>query len=56
MLIQFIQKKDPTYQEVKDDTTWSMDKFNAYINDNLAADKGIPADWAQTVLVVSTVG
>ncbi|XP_019627906.1 PREDICTED: protein polyglycylase TTLL10-like [Branchiostoma belcheri] len=42
---QWIQKKDPNYEEVKDETVWSMDHLNDYINDTCADDKGLPQDW-----------
>ncbi|XP_066296558.1 protein polyglycylase TTLL10-like isoform X2 [Branchiostoma lanceolatum] len=42
---QWIQKKDPNYEEVKDETVWSMEHLNDYINDTCADDKGLPQDW-----------
>ncbi|CAF0708512.1 unnamed protein product [Brachionus calyciflorus] len=42
---QFFQKKDPQYKEIKEDTTWSMDQFNEYINNEVAGTKGLPKDW-----------
>ncbi|XP_035697819.1 protein polyglycylase TTLL10-like [Branchiostoma floridae] len=42
---QWIQKKDPNYEEVKDETVWSMEHLNDYINETLADDKGLPQDW-----------
>jgi len=53
MCLQFIQKRDPKYSEVKEDTAWSMDKFNDYINENVARDKGLPQDWVYGHLDVS---
>ena len=53
MCLQFIQKRDPKYSEVKEDTAWSMDKFNDYINENVAPDKGLPQDWVYGHLDVS---
>jgi len=50
---QFIQKRDPKYSEVKEDTAWSMDRFNDYINENVASDKGLPQDWVYGRLDVS---
>ncbi|XP_022100588.1 probable beta-tubulin polyglutamylase isoform X2 [Acanthaster planci] len=41
---QFVQKKKPGYQDVKEDTVWSMERFNDYIN-TLAKEKGLPKDW-----------
>ncbi len=51
--VQFIQKKDPTYQDVKENTAWSMDKLNDYINNNVAPNKGLDPDWVHTALPVS---
>ena len=42
---QYIQKKDPNYKDAKETTAWSMDRFNDYINENFAEDKGIEKDW-----------
>ncbi|XP_076451804.1 uncharacterized protein LOC143287581 isoform X3 [Babylonia areolata] len=42
---QYVQKKDPNYKEVKEDTAWSMDKFNDYVNTNYAEEKGVEQDW-----------
>ncbi|XP_038062248.1 probable beta-tubulin polyglutamylase [Patiria miniata] len=41
---QFVQKKNPGYQDVKEDTVWSMERFNDHIN-VMAKDKGLPKDW-----------
>ena len=51
-VLQYIQKKDPSYKDVKEDTTWSMEKFNDYVNDNYQHTKGIERDWALTALPV----
>ncbi|GFR77987.1 protein polyglycylase TTLL10 [Elysia marginata] len=42
---QFVQKKDPMYKDNKEDTAWTMDKFNDYINDHVAKEKGLDQDW-----------
>ncbi|BFZ23284.1 hypothetical protein BsWGS_26323 [Bradybaena similaris] len=47
---QYIQKKDPSYQETKEDTVWTMDKLNLYINEKVAAGKGLEADWVYKTL------
>ncbi|XP_071110412.1 uncharacterized protein [Haliotis cracherodii] len=47
---QFIQKKVPNYGDVKEDTAWSMDKFNDYINENVAPEKGVEQDWVYNTL------
>ncbi|XP_055021843.1 protein polyglycylase TTLL10 [Boleophthalmus pectinirostris] len=42
---QYMQKKNPLYSELKEDTVWSMESFNAYVNDRLAVAKDLPRDW-----------
>ncbi len=42
---QYVQKKHASYAAMKDDTVWSMEQLNEYINGNLAASKGLPQDW-----------
>ncbi|BFZ23598.1 hypothetical protein BsWGS_26637 [Bradybaena similaris] len=42
---QFVQKKDPAYKVVKEDTAWTMDKLNDYINEHVAPEKGLEQDW-----------
>ncbi|KAL4221444.1 Tubulin tyrosine ligase-like [Mactra antiquata] len=44
---QFVQKKDPNYKELKEDTAWSMDKFNDYVNEQVRPDcpVEIEEDW-----------
>ncbi|XP_071945729.1 uncharacterized protein [Antedon mediterranea] len=41
---QYQQKKNPSYQDVKEDTVWSMERFNEYVN-SLASEKGLSKDW-----------
>ncbi|XP_073089087.1 inactive polyglycylase TTLL10 isoform X1 [Manis javanica] len=45
---QFMQKKSPLYVLLKDDTVWSMDHLNRYINDKFRKTKGLPRDWVFT--------
>ncbi|KAK2499888.1 hypothetical protein MC885_008302 [Smutsia gigantea] len=45
---QFVQKKSPLYVLLKDDTVWSMDHLNRYINDKFRKTKGLPRDWVFT--------
>ncbi|XP_041378081.1 uncharacterized protein LOC121390355 [Gigantopelta aegis] len=47
---QYIQKRAPQYSEVKEDTAWSMDKFNKYINERVASDKTVEKDWVYNSL------
>ncbi|XP_045161705.2 probable beta-tubulin polyglutamylase isoform X2 [Mercenaria mercenaria] len=44
---QFVQKKDPNYEKLKESTAWSMVKFNEYINQNVRPDcpVEIEEDW-----------
>ncbi|XP_030843027.1 probable beta-tubulin polyglutamylase [Strongylocentrotus purpuratus] len=44
---QFVQKKNPNYQDIKEDTVWSMDAFSDHVNQHLAEDKGLPKDWVK---------
>lgn len=49
---QFMQKKSPLYVLLKDDTVWSMDHLNRYINDKFRKTKGLPRDWVFTTFTV----
>lgn len=42
---QCMQKKNPLYSLVKEDTVWSMESFNTYVNDRFAVVKDLPRDW-----------
>ncbi|XP_041479461.1 protein polyglycylase TTLL10-like [Lytechinus variegatus] len=42
---QFQQRKNPNYQDIKEDTVWSMNAFNDHVNQHLSEDKGLPKDW-----------
>ncbi|KAM7404359.1 hypothetical protein PAMP_011712 [Pampus punctatissimus] len=42
---QYMQKKNPLYSQLKEDTVWSMESFNAYVNDRFRVAKGLPRDW-----------
>lgn len=44
---QALQVKNPNYEEVKEETVWSMEKFNDYINDN-CQNSNIQTDWVHT--------
>ncbi|KAM5140327.1 inactive polyglycylase TTLL10 [Mantella aurantiaca] len=43
---QYMQKKNPLYSEMKEETVWGMERFNSYVNENFAAAKALPQDWA----------
>ncbi|KAI8747711.1 protein polyglycylase TTLL10, partial [Biomphalaria glabrata] len=42
---QFVQKKDPSYKDNKEDTAWTMDKLNEYVNENIAKERNMEKDW-----------
>ncbi|XP_068588958.1 protein polyglycylase TTLL10 isoform X2 [Cebidichthys violaceus] len=42
---QYMQKKNPLYSQLKEDTVWSMESFNTYVNDRFRVAKGLPRDW-----------
>ncbi|XP_078095859.1 protein polyglycylase TTLL10-like [Mustelus asterias] len=46
---QFVQKKNPLYSEMKEDTVWSMEHLNEYINENYMEAKSLPQDWVFSV-------
>lgn len=41
---------------LKDDTVWSMDHLNRYINDKFRKTKGLPRDWVFTAFTVRGLG
>ncbi|XP_072888605.1 protein polyglycylase TTLL10-like [Hemitrygon akajei] len=45
MVAQFIQRKNPRYKEMKEDTIWSMERLNDYINEKYMESKHLPKDW-----------
>uniref|UniRef100_A0A8C9R668 Tubulin tyrosine ligase like 10 n=1 Tax=Scleropages formosus TaxID=113540 RepID=A0A8C9R668_SCLFO len=42
---QYMQKKNPLYSVVKEDTVWSMERLNTHLNQELSRAKGLPLDW-----------
>ncbi|XP_053323810.1 protein polyglycylase TTLL10-like [Spea bombifrons] len=42
---QYMQKKHPSYKELKDETIWSMERFNNYVNQEYASKKHLPRNW-----------
>lgn len=48
-----MQKKSPLYMLLKEDTVWSMDQLNHYINNKFRKTKGLPKDWVFTTFTVS---
>ncbi|XP_037841166.2 inactive polyglycylase TTLL10 isoform X6 [Chlorocebus sabaeus] len=47
---QFMQKKSPLYVLLKEDTVWSMEHLNRYINTTFWKARGLPKDWVFTTL------
>ncbi|TNN11389.1 Protein polyglycylase TTLL10 isoform 1 [Schistosoma japonicum] len=47
---QFVQKKDPDYVQIKNNTVWSWSQVNDYINRHYQEEKKLPVDWSKTVL------
>jgi len=45
---QALQKKDPQYESLKDDTVWSMQQFNDYVNETHATLERVPENWVLT--------
>ncbi|XP_032903684.1 protein polyglycylase TTLL10-like [Amblyraja radiata] len=46
---QAIQKKHARYSEMKEDTVWSMEHLNTYINENYMEARCLPKNWVFTV-------
>ncbi|XP_034052206.1 protein polyglycylase TTLL10 [Gymnodraco acuticeps] len=42
---QYMQKKNPLYSQLKEDTVWTMERFNTYVNGRFRVAKGLPRDW-----------
>lgn len=49
---QYMQKKNPLYSKLKEETVWSIEQFNDYINENFTA-KGLAKDWVCGAFTVS---
>ncbi|XP_053546937.1 inactive polyglycylase TTLL10 [Bombina bombina] len=45
---QYMQKKNPLYSELKNETVWGMERFNSYVNEHFATAKGLPQNWVLT--------
>jgi len=54
---QFVQKKDPSYKDVKENTAWTMDKFNDYVNTHVRPDSPdkVEEDWVYNTFTVSLI-
>ncbi|KAM9370141.1 inactive polyglycylase TTLL10 [Phaethornis superciliosus] len=47
---QSMQKKNPLYRQLKEETVWRMEHFNSYVNEKFRKTNGLPKDWVFTVL------
>ncbi|XP_063727437.1 protein polyglycylase TTLL10-like [Symsagittifera roscoffensis] len=47
---QYIQKSHPSYEKKKDDTIWSYERANVYLNQHFLETKGIEEDWWYKVI------
>ncbi|TSR39551.1 Protein polyglycylase TTLL10 [Bagarius yarrelli] len=48
----YMQKKNPLYKVMKEETVWSMERFNSYVNENYMVPNGLPSDWVLSVFTV----
>uniref|UniRef100_A0A8C4P8G6 Tubulin tyrosine ligase like 10 n=1 Tax=Dromaius novaehollandiae TaxID=8790 RepID=A0A8C4P8G6_DRONO len=46
---QYMQKKNPLYSQLKEETVWRMEHFNSYVNEKFRKVNGLPKDWVLTV-------
>lgn len=53
--LQYMQKRNPLYSQLKEDTVWSMESFNAYVNDWFQVAMGLPRDWVLGAFAVRPV-
>lgn len=53
---QYMQKKNPLYSQLKEETVWQMEHFNSYVNEKFRTTHGLPKDWVLTVFTVSAAG
>lgn len=49
-----MQKKNPLYSQLKEDTVWSMESFNTYVNHKFRVAMGLPWDWVLGTFTVSS--
>ncbi|KAM9116196.1 inactive polyglycylase TTLL10 [Pangshura tecta] len=45
---QYMQKKNPLYSQLKEETVWRMERFNSYVNEKFRQAKALPKDWVFT--------
>lgn len=48
-----MQKKNPLYRRLKEDTVWSMESLNTYVNTRFGVAMGLPWDWVLGPFTVS---
>ena len=52
-VLQYVQKKHPMYSSMKEDTVWSFERLQAYIDEKYAKEKELPENWVFTTFTVS---
>ena len=50
---QYVKKKNPMYSTMKEDTVWSFDRLQSYIDEKYAKEKELPENWVYTAFTVS---
>ena len=51
--LQYVQKKHPMYSSMKEDTVWSFERLQSYIDEKYAKEKELPENWVYTTFTVS---
>jgi len=51
-----VQKKNPQYGALKENTVWSMETLNHYVNRSYSVAKALPRDWITGHFSVSPRG
>lgn len=51
--LQYVQKKHPMYSSMKEDTVWSFERLQSYIDEKYAKEKELPDNWVYTTFTVS---
>lgn len=52
-VLQYVQKKHPMYSSMKEDTVWSFERLQSYIDENYVKEKELPENWVYTTFTVS---
>lgn len=50
-----MQKKDPNFKDMKEETVWSMEKFNDYFNEKIAPKAEVEQDWVKITMTVGII-